>query len=197
MRTRPTILYFGPAGLQVPDLVRLWAAGKEFPVLELGLNNPLTPDDMIVTGSVFVNDFSEMDIKQGTLSGSFEFDTSFVDSIDFGVQFTDVDNRAAGAVVQRDAWGGVTKPGAIADLMTPANIGNSFNQISGANDPRRQSNFYTYNMAALIARTEQLIASLNYNPIEAYTVIALLFFAFLYPLVQATYVLERRLRQGD
>jgi polar amino acid transport system permease protein len=38
---------------------------------------------------------------------------------------------------------------------------------------------------------------LNYNPIEAYTVIALLFFAFLYPLVQATYVLERRMRRGD
>ena len=43
----------------------------------------------------------------------------------------------------------------------------------------------------------KLIASLNYNPIEAYTVIALLFFAFLYPLVQATYVLERKLREGD
>ena len=43
----------------------------------------------------------------------------------------------------------------------------------------------------------KLIASLNYNPIEAYTVIALLFFAFLYPLVQATYALERKLRQGD
>ncbi len=43
----------------------------------------------------------------------------------------------------------------------------------------------------------KLIASLNYNPIEAYTVIALLFFAFLYPLVQATYALERTLRQGD
>ena len=43
----------------------------------------------------------------------------------------------------------------------------------------------------------KLIASIHFNPIEAYTVIALLFFAFLYPLVQATYVLERRLRQGD
>jgi polar amino acid transport system permease protein len=43
----------------------------------------------------------------------------------------------------------------------------------------------------------KLIASLNYNPIEAYTVIALLFFVFLYPLVQATYALERKLRQGD
>ncbi|MCB2002188.1 MAG: ABC transporter permease subunit, partial [Rhodoferax sp.] len=43
----------------------------------------------------------------------------------------------------------------------------------------------------------KLIASLNYNPIEAYTVIALLFFVFLYPLVQATYALERRMRRGE
>lgn len=43
----------------------------------------------------------------------------------------------------------------------------------------------------------KLIASIHYNPIEAYTVIALIFFVFLYPLVQATYALERRMRQSD
>jgi polar amino acid transport system permease protein len=43
----------------------------------------------------------------------------------------------------------------------------------------------------------KLIASINYNPIEAYTVIALIFFVLLYPMVQATYVFERRLRRSD
>ena len=43
----------------------------------------------------------------------------------------------------------------------------------------------------------KLIASLNFNPIETYTVIALIFFALLYPVVQATYVLERMLAKGD
>ncbi len=32
MRTRPTILYFGPVGHPVPDLVRQWAEGRAFPV---------------------------------------------------------------------------------------------------------------------------------------------------------------------
>ncbi|MGH7562360.1 MAG: diguanylate cyclase [Gemmatimonadales bacterium] len=32
MRTRPTILYFGPVGHPVPDLVRQWADGRAFPV---------------------------------------------------------------------------------------------------------------------------------------------------------------------
>ncbi|MCW0232094.1 MAG: amino acid ABC transporter permease [Ferrovibrio sp.] len=43
----------------------------------------------------------------------------------------------------------------------------------------------------------KLIASLNFNPIETYSVIALVFFVFLFPLVRATYALERRLAKGD
>jgi len=43
----------------------------------------------------------------------------------------------------------------------------------------------------------KLIASLNYNPIEAYTAVALIFFVFLWPLVQLTYLLERRLRRSE
>ncbi len=36
MRTRPTILFFGPDGRPVPDLVRRWAAEKEFPLQPIG-----------------------------------------------------------------------------------------------------------------------------------------------------------------
>jgi polar amino acid transport system permease protein len=43
----------------------------------------------------------------------------------------------------------------------------------------------------------KLIASQNFNPIEAYTVVALIFFALLYPLVQASYAFERKLRRTD
>jgi polar amino acid transport system permease protein len=43
----------------------------------------------------------------------------------------------------------------------------------------------------------KLIASLNFNPIEAYTTIAVIFFVILWPLVQVTYVLERRLKRGE
>ena len=43
----------------------------------------------------------------------------------------------------------------------------------------------------------KLIASLNFNPIEAYTAVAVIFFVFLWPLVQFTYVLERRLARDE
>ena len=43
----------------------------------------------------------------------------------------------------------------------------------------------------------KLIASLNYNPIEAYTTVAVIFFILLWPMVQFTYVLERRLKRDE
>ena len=133
--------------------------GQDLPILELTLGNPLSPDDMIVTGSVFTNNFSKMNITQSTVRGDYEFDAGFVEGIDFGVQLTEVNNRAAGSVVQRDAWGGVTQRGAIADILTPADAGSAFDKLPGGNDDRRQTAFFTFDMGELVARTEALMAS--------------------------------------
>jgi len=48
VRTRPTILFFGPAGERIPDLVSLWASGKDFPV-ELH-SDPATIESIILRG---------------------------------------------------------------------------------------------------------------------------------------------------
>jgi len=57
-------------------------------------------------------------------------------------------------------------------------------------------------LASTVASVEllqqgKLIASINYNPIEAYTAVAVIFFIVLWPMVQATYALERRLRRDE
>lgn len=57
-------------------------------------------------------------------------------------------------------------------------------------------------LASVVAYVEtlnqaKLIADLNYNPIESYTAVAVIFFVVLYPVVQATYVIERRLGRSD
>jgi polar amino acid transport system permease protein len=57
-------------------------------------------------------------------------------------------------------------------------------------------------LASAVAYTEllqqgKLIASLNFNPIEAYSAIAVISFIILWPMVQMTYVLERRLRRDE
>lgn len=57
-------------------------------------------------------------------------------------------------------------------------------------------------LASVVAYVEtlnqaKLIADLNYNPIESYTAVAVIFFVVLYPVVQATYVLERTLSRSE
>jgi polar amino acid transport system permease protein len=57
-------------------------------------------------------------------------------------------------------------------------------------------------LASVVAYIEtlsqaKLIAELNYNPIESYTAVAIIFFVVLYPVVQGTYALERVLNRSD
>ena len=137
-----------------------FTGGKDIPVLQLDLSNPLSPDDMIVTGSVFANDYAKMEIEQARFGGTFEFaDSGFFENIEFGVELTEVNNRSASSVVQRDAWGGVSQPGAIADLLTEASSAGRFSEFSSGNDPRLQTNFYAFDLNEMIARTEELQAS--------------------------------------
>ncbi len=131
--------------------------GGDLPILNLGLSGPLDPNDLIVTGSVFDNKATKMEIQQVAASGT--YDLSDTSAIDFGVQLTEVDNRSQFSNVQRDTWGGTTQPGDIADLVTPASAANAFDQISNGSDPRRQSDFFTFDIDALIERTEQLGAT--------------------------------------
>ncbi len=126
------------------------------PILNLGLRNTPQPQDFIVTGSVFENNFDRMEMDQATLKGSYDFnDTS---RINFGVQLTEANNRSAQAVVQRNDWGGTTQTGQIADLLTPASGAGMFDQFGG-DDPRRQLDFFTFDIDALIQRTVELGAT--------------------------------------
>lgn len=57
-------------------------------------------------------------------------------------------------------------------------------------------------LASVVAYAElvqqgKLVASLNFNPLEVYTVIGALFMILLYPIIRATYALERRLARSD
>jgi polar amino acid transport system permease protein len=78
----------------------------------------------------------------------------------------------------------------------------AFRRILPALTNRGIEIFKMTTLASVVAYAEtigqaKLIASLNFNPLETYLVVAALFFVFLYPLVLATYALERRLARSD
>jgi len=130
----------------------------ELPVMVLDLNSggeenrPLYKNDMRLTGSVFGNDASQMDLEQAKISGSFDFFEA--SSIDFGVQTTEVSNRSVSSNVQLDNWGGVTDPGFISDVIVRSSIAGQFDELSGSNHPDLQTEFFTASLADLQARGE-------------------------------------------
>jgi TonB-dependent receptor len=134
---------------------------QDLPILQLDLNSgadgadrPLYKDDMIITGSVFGNEFSHMDIEQTRLSGTFDMSEST--SIDFGLELTEVSNRTTAKSVERGTWGGISDPGYISDILTRSSMADSFDQISGHDDSRRQTEYFTTTLEQIVTLAEAL-----------------------------------------
>lgn len=132
--------------------------GSELPILSVGLldDRPLTPDDMLIGGSVFTNEQNKMDIQQAKLAGRFDFNDRT--TINFGIQTTEVDNVNQSATTQRDTWGGIGAPGDISDLLTPASMAGWFDDFSESSDSRRVTQLFTWDTNALIQRGRELAA---------------------------------------
>jgi polar amino acid transport system permease protein len=93
---------------------------------------------------------------------------------------------------------GMSGPQGLRRIILPQ----AFRRILPALTNRGIEIFKMTTLASVVAYAEmihqgKLIASLNFNPLETYLVIAVVFFAFLYPLVRMTYALERRLARSD
>ncbi len=118
-------------------------------------SDPLSPDDMQITGSVFDNEWAEMDIKQAQFGGQFRFNEGRT-SIDFGVSIMELDNFESTSNVQRNTWGQnqASAFGSIADLMVPASLRGVYDDISGGGQVN--NNFFLFDMAAVAERAELL-----------------------------------------
>ena len=133
--------------------------GYEMPIMILDLNSggeanrPLYRNDMRITGSVFGNEASFMDLEQAKIAGRFE-DFWNGSSIDFGVQTTEVSNRSVSSNVQLDNWGGITDPGFISDILVRSSIEDQFDELSGSDHPDLQREFFTASLADLQERGE-------------------------------------------
>jgi TonB-dependent receptor len=118
----------------------------EFPILQLDLPPGMTaidPAQMMVTGSVFRNDYQRAEIEQYQAGGDFQFEN--LSRLKFGVSSTDYRNRSAFSNVQLDTWGGATSPDDYPDgLFRVANFGDYFDQFSGADDPNFSDAFFLF-----------------------------------------------------
>lgn len=138
-------------------------SGYELPIFSNNLNSggeanrPLYKNDMIITGSVFGNETSWMDVDQAKISGSFEFFEA--SSIDFGVQTTEVTNQSVSSSVQLDNWGGITEPGFLSGVVVRSSIAGQFDELSGHDHPDLQTEYFTASLADLQAAGEAYYAA--------------------------------------
>jgi len=123
---------------------------KDFPVISVALppgQTAISPALMQVTGSSFRNSYTKAEVEQTQLKGAFEFTES--SKLDFGVAFTDVNNRSAFANVQSDnTWGGI--PGVTPDdypddVWQAQTVRGYFDNISGSSNPNLFNEFFSWN----------------------------------------------------
>lgn len=111
---------------------------EDFPVLGVDLPpgvNGLDASTFLTTGRSFRNSYMKSEIEQGHVSGRFDFtDQSHVD---FGVMFTNVDNRSAFSNVQTDSWGGFGSPDQYPDSVWGAieSVADNFGEFGGSDNP--------------------------------------------------------------
>ncbi|WP_298193997.1 TonB-dependent receptor [Novosphingobium sp.] len=82
-------------------------------------------------GNAFRTAYMRDEINEASLRGGYDFDASFIDSLDFGVTYTENKVRSAFGVIQNDTWGGtLSKADTPDDLYTIRDLPND---LSGMN----------------------------------------------------------------
>ncbi len=131
---------------------------RDFPVLTIELPagmSAISPADALVTGSVFQNSFTKSEVEQFQVDGQFKFGD--YSGLDFGVAATDVRNRTAAAVMQRDTWGGVGTPADYDDdIWYVDNMGRYFDAFGGHDDPRFTDTFLMFDFDRLRERAGEV-----------------------------------------
>ncbi len=125
---------------------------------------PISPDDLQISGSVFNNYWADMNIEQAQFDGSFELTDTLV--LDFGVAQTEVDNYDANSNVQRNTWGQnqASAFGSVADLVVPASLAGVYSELAGGD--QMNMNFFMANMEDLVERAEFLQSLPEGNPLH-------------------------------
>jgi TonB-dependent receptor len=119
--------------------------------------DPLNRALITPTGNAFRNAYFKDEINQGQLTGRYDFDTSFLDSVDFGVSYTENKIRSAYGFLQHDTWGGAGPATDIPDdIFRAVSLPDKFDGVSGHNDPSMVQSFYSWDFERMVDLIDSL-----------------------------------------
>ncbi|MCC4233326.1 TonB-dependent receptor [Sphingobium soli] len=149
---------------------------NDLPVISVTMHDgidPLDAGNIQATGNAFRHAYFKDRINEAQLRGSYDFDNSILDSLDFGVTYIENKVRSAYGYIQNDTWAGsTTKEQMPDDLFTLTSIPDKFKGVSGASDPAMIQQFYTFNFEKMVSFLDDLngICGGDGNCLSSFTV---------------------------
>ncbi|PBN42389.1 TonB-dependent receptor [Sphingobium sp. D43FB] len=133
---------------------------NDLPIISVEMHpgiNALDAGNIQATGNAFRNAYFKDRINEGQLRGSYDFESSILDSLDFGVTYTENKVRSAYGFIQNDTWGGSTTKDQLSDdLFTLETLPDKFKGLSGAGDAAMIQQFYTFNFEKMVGFLDDL-----------------------------------------
>lgn len=127
---------------------------KDLPVISVQMYpgiDPLNPANIVPTGNAFRTAYFKDTINQAQLKGNWDFDSSFLDSVDFGASYVENKIRSAYGYIQNDTWGGAGPASDIPDdIFHLVTLPDKFAGLSGANDPAMLQSFYAFDFERMV-----------------------------------------------
>ena len=128
---------------------------QDFPVMTIGYADGvdgLDPTRMLTSGTSFRNSYMKSEIDQAQFRGNYYFDDSIITSIDFGISSTEVKNRSAYSVTQRDTWGGYGSAEDYPDdIFVQQDLPSKFDNLLGSNGAELEPFYYSSSLSDLIS----------------------------------------------
>ncbi len=125
----------------------------DMPVISVTMypGSEITASNIRPAGNAFRNAYMRDRINEVSLKGGYDFDASFIDSIDFGATLTDNAVRSAYGFIQTDSWGGTLSAADTPDdlyHLTP--LPPALSGMNGSNDPNLIPDYFKIDTPGLI-----------------------------------------------
>jgi TonB-dependent receptor len=116
-------------------------------------------------GNAFRNAYMKDKIDQVSLHGGYDFDASFIKSLDFGASYIDNQVRTAFGVIQNDTWGGTLSAADTPDaLFTARPLSPDLAGVNGSNGAGIIPTYFRIDTAGLITLLDTRLGICNAAP---------------------------------
>ncbi|WP_240309563.1 MULTISPECIES: TonB-dependent receptor [Sphingomonas] len=125
----------------------------DMPVISVSMypGSEIAASNIRPSGNAFRTAYMKDQINEATLRAGYDFDSSFIKSIDFGATYTENKVRSAYGFIQNDTWGGTLSAAQTPDdLFTLTNLPHNLAGMDGSQSSAIIPNYFQINTVGLI-----------------------------------------------